>query len=395
MNTPLHATTAAAVDVRQTLRRLFLIALVLRVAVALLIHATVSEEVFAPDQQTYHAFGKFLADRWSLDLPPLPGDGLRQGPKGYIYVVATVYYAFGAHSILPKLLNCLLGALTVLAVFAVAVRMGATPLAAVRAATYTAWFPSLVLWSTQNIRDVWIVLLILLICRQALVLQARPGPLSLFLLGGWIWALVQFRSYVLFAVAGPVVVSFLAQRSRHIGRNLVIGSLAAAAVIYADQEAGADRKARFIDLEQLNEIRFWNTTTAASAFEQADISTPGKALAFLPKGLAYFLLAPFPWMVGSIRQILALPEMLFFYSLIPSIFRGVRHLARSHLRTSLMALLITAGLTLGYSLGEGNAGTAYRHRAQLLCFFLIFAGVGRDIRQPQPISLSVPRATSA
>jgi hypothetical protein len=43
-----------------------------------------------------------------------------------------------------------------------------------------------------------------------------------------------------------------------------------------------------------------------------------------------------------------------------------------------MALLITAGLTLGYSLGEGNAGTAYRHRAQLVCFFLIFAAVGQD-----------------
>jgi hypothetical protein len=71
--------------------------------------------------------------------------------------------------------------------------------------------------------------------------------------------------------------------------------------------------------------------------------------------------------------------------------RGIRHLIRHHLRTSLMALLITAGLTLGYSLGEGNAGTAYRHRAQLVCFFLIFAAVGReDARRRVTDAVEVP-----
>jgi len=119
---------------------------------------------------------------------------------------------------------------------------------------------------------------------------------------------------------------------------------------------------------------------ASSQFEQADISTPVKAALFLPKGLAYFLLAPFPWMLGSIRQVLAAPETLFFYWLIPWMIRGIRHLVRHHLGSSLMVLLITAGLTLGYALGEGNAGTAYRHRAQILCFFLIFAAVGLDQR---------------
>ena len=39
-----------------------------------------------------------------------------------------------------------------------------------------------------------------------------------------------------------------------VGRNLIIGSLALAAVIYADQVAGgANRRARLIDLEELNE----------------------------------------------------------------------------------------------------------------------------------------------
>ena len=42
----------------------------------------------------------------------------------------------------------------------------------------------------------------------------------------------------------------------------------------------------------------------------------------------------------------------------------------------MMVLLITAGLTFGYALAEANAGMAYRHRAQVLVFYLAFAAVG-------------------
>jgi hypothetical protein len=282
------------------------------------------------------------------------------------------------------------GALIVPTVFDLAQRMGASARAAIRAATFTTWFPSLVLWSALNIRDAWIVLLIALICRESLILQDRPNPTALFVLVTAVLVIVQFRDYILFAVTGPMIVSFLARNSRNVGRNVALGALAATLVIYADQAAGANRKLRTFDLEEIHEIRYWNTVGASSQFEQADISTPTKALFFLPKGLAYFLLAPFPWMLGSIRQMLAVPETLFFYSLLLPIVRGVRHLIRHHLGSSLMALLITAGLTLGYALGEGNAGTAYRHRAQLLSFFLIFAAIGIEEKKKRRLLAAAP-----
>jgi hypothetical protein len=225
------------------------------------------------------------------------------------------------------------------------------------------------------------VLLILLIARQALALQVRFRARTFLLLGAAILALIQFRAYILLPVAAPVVVSFLVQRSRSPLRNLLLGSVAALIVIYADQAAGSERRLRLVDLEELQQHRDWNMDDAASRFERADISTPQKALMFLPKGLAYFLLAPFPWMIGNIRQGLAMPETLFFYWLLPHVFRGGRYLLRHRFRQSLMAVLVTAGLTFGYALGEGNAGTAYRHRAQIVCFFLIFAAIGLDTRR--------------
>ena len=176
-----------------------------------------------------------------------------------------------------------------------------------RTAKLVTWFPSFILWSSLNIRDAWIILLITLLCRQAVILQSRFSLGALFGLVGGLSLLVQFRAYLLFAIAAPILVSFLAQRSRHLFRNLLVGSIVAVGLIYADQVAGAGRRVRFVDFEELQEVRYWNTVGAASQFEQVDISTPGKALAFLPKGLALFLLAPFPWMLGSIRQSLGGP----------------------------------------------------------------------------------------
>ena len=186
---------------------------------------------------------------------------------------------------------------------------------------------------------------------------------------------------IFFAVTGPMVVSFLVRNRRHLIRNAIVGMLVAMVVIYADQAAGSQRRLRGLDLEELQIFRQANAVGADSRFEAVDISTPGHAAAFLPVGLVYFLLAPFPWTITGMRQALTLPEMLFFYSLIPSILRGIRALLKERLSHALMALLITAGLTIGYALGEGNAGTAYRHRAQVIGFYLIFAAAGIEAKR--------------
>jgi hypothetical protein len=73
--------------------------------------------------------------------------------------------------------------------------------------------------------------------------------------------------------------------------------------------------------------------------------------------------------------------MLFFYALIPSIFRGVRSLLKQHLAGPLMLVLISATITFGYAIGQGNVGTIYRHRAQVLVLFLIFGAVGVETRR--------------
>jgi hypothetical protein len=356
-------------------------ALVVRIVVAVVLHAFSTDSLFAPDQQTYDAFSSWLARYWAGDTLIYPWKLLERGPKAYYYIVASLYFVFGALPIVPKLVNAVVGALSVRLAYDVAFGMTGNAAVALRTAAYTAFFPSLVLWSALNIRDCWVVLLILLICREAMALQEglRVGPV--LLLSAAVLVVMQFREYIFLAVAAPAVVSFLVRNRAHVARNVVLGMLLAGVAIYADRAHDSSRRFQSLDLETMQELR-QGAAVGGSRFEPAaDISTPGKALAFLPRGLAFFLLAPFPWTVSNLRQLLTLPEMLFFYSLLPAMVRGVAILVRRHLSRSLMVLLITAGLSFGYSLAEANAGMAYRHRAQVLAFYLAFAAVGVESRR--------------
>jgi hypothetical protein len=360
-------------------------ALALRVVSAVVLHLLSTDSLFAPDQQTYDAFAGWLARYWSGDTLVYPWKLLERGPKAYYYIVAALYYVFGAWPIVPKLLNAAVGAFSVRLAYDVALGMTGNAAIALRTAAYTAFFPSLVLWSVLNIRDGWVVMLILLICREAMALQEGLRLRPVLLLAAAVLVVMQFREYIFFAVAAPAVVSFLVRNRAHVGRNVALGMLLAAVTIYADRAHDADRRFRTLDLETMQELR-QGAAVGGSRFEPgADISTPAKALAFLPTGLAFFLLAPFPWTVSSLRQVLTLPEMLFFYSLLPAMARGIAILVRHHLARSMMVLLITAGLTFGYSLAEANAGMAYRHRAQVLVFFLAFAAVGVESRRERRV----------
>ena len=383
------ATPVSGFALRATIRN----AILLRVFVAILLHAVAPEELFAPDQLTYHYFGDAYARYWLGEALFWPRAG---GPPAYVYMVGVLYYFFGSSSLIPKVLNALVGGLSVGLVYDISRRMTSSDAVAMRAAQLSAYFPSLVLWSALNIRDIWIVALILLVCRQALALHERPSTRGLLVLAASLLALAQFRSYILLAVALPMVLSFLVRNRAHLGRNVLVGMLVAGVVIYTDQAAGVGRRLRTLDLAEIQYFRYWSGVGAKSDFAEADISTPGKALAFLPRGIVFFVLAPFPWAISGPRQILTLPEMLFFYSLLPAMFRGIRRLIRERLSDALMVLLVTAGLTFAYALGSGNAGSAYRYRAQVLCFYMIFAAVGRGVArrqvgvQPQPLASRVP-----
>ena len=367
---------------RARLRGLIRNGLLLRLAVACGVHFLLGPAGLAPDQSTYDFVGNGIASYWRGDQFQLPFLARRTGDAtGYYYVVAVVYYLFGSWPLLPKLLNCVVGALTIPLVYRIGLSVAGDEATALRAARYTAYFPSLVLWSALNLRDIWSAYFILLACHLSFVVQDAPSLGRLLTLAGSVYMLTQFRGYIFLPIAVPIVLSFAVRSRQRLGRNLLIGGLVGLALIYVDAASGVQRRLRLPDLETFQEYRFFTSLGAQQYEATADISTPLKAAMYLPKGVTFFLLAPFPWEVRNLVQATTVPEMLFFYSLLPAMFLGIRSLLRDRLRDSLMLMLMTGALTFGYALAQSNVGTAYRHRAQVLPFFLVLAATGVEYKR--------------
>lgn len=363
------------------LRKLTTQAFLIRAAVAMALHFLDLSNRFAPDEVTYLSMGTSLARYWSGDVLLPPQSLLADQPTGYFYLNAVALFVFG--SILPlKFLNCFLGAQVCRFQYYLGRAIFGIPTAR-RGALLTAFLPSLVLWSALNIRDVWAIFLVLFISWKSYQLIAGYSHLALLQLLASIAALTMFRQYLFFVVALPPIVGLVVGSGRrNTGRNFVLAALASVGILTLAELGMARQSFDLMSLEALAEAREGMQYGAGSAFGgSVDISTPAQALRYLPVGIAYFLFSPFPWDITSALKAASLPEILLLYWLTPHTFRGARFAVRHRLGDTAQILVLTALLIVSYSLGSGNVGTLYRHRAQALPLLLLLAAVGWELKR--------------
>src|SRR5688572_1054026 len=161
------AQSAISVVDRAYLKQLMTYGWLVRSAVAVLLHFTGYSKILAPDELTYETAGRGLAMFWSGDLFVAPARFLADEAQGYFYVNAAADYVFGTASLPMKLLNALIGVFVTRHVFLLALELFGS-LIARRAGLLANYFPSLILWSAVNIRDIWVILLIVLVSRFSL-----------------------------------------------------------------------------------------------------------------------------------------------------------------------------------------------------------------------------------
>lgn len=111
-----------------------------------------------------------------------------------------------------------------------------------------------------------------------------------------------------------------------------------------------------------------------------DISTFPRILLFIPFGLFYALFSPFPWQMGSIAQIMAIPETILFYLLLPCTVIGIAFGWKRRFNQSLLLLSIITAIMLLLALLEGNSGTLFRHRSVVFYLIFIFTAIGISLK---------------
>ena len=371
---------------RRFLLSLFVGALLVRVILGSLIFLFNLQEFFGGDAMTYDAFGWMLLKSWQGERNPIFQPILQSyytgGAWGMLYIVAGTYAVVGRNMLAVQFINAVIGAATAPIIFLCAHHIFGNLRVASLAALFVAFYPSLVLWSCQGLKDGPIVFFLSLIMLSTLRLGERFSFKYTVILICAMLAVLSFRFYIFYMVAVAVGGSFVigmrtVTTTSLIRQFLVVVALGLAMTYLGVLRTASMQMEMFGSLERIQITRSDQTRTSNTGFgKDVDISTTSGALSVIPLGMVYLLFAPFPWQLASLRQSITMPEMIIWWVSFPMCMLGLWFTLKYHLRKALPILIFTSMLTLSYSIFQGNIGTAYRQRAQLLVFYFIFAAVG-------------------
>lgn len=372
-------------DERTFLVRLFLIALMGRIVLATIIQIGGWEDFFGGDAHTYDIFGKSLLQSWYGDAyhSARYAGFIRSGAGawGMLYVVAGVYSVIGENLYAIQLINASVGATTAIVVYYVAQTVFNNVRVSRVAAVLVAFFPSLILWSSQALKDGLIILALALAMLATLRLMEKITVGYVLVLMACLLSLLSLRFYIFYMMVAAVMGSFFIGMKAINTQGFVQRFAAVAVMGLAFTWFGVLRYAgtqfdRYANLKTIQMSRTDQANAGSGFGKDVDVGTTEGALTAIPIGLVYLLFAPFPWDMVTLRQSITLPEMLIWWTSFPLLVLGLWFALRHRLRQVAPIVIFTTMLTIAYSVFQGNVGTAYRQRSQLLIFYFIFVAVG-------------------
>jgi len=375
------------------------LALVVRFAVALGIHAVAPGHGFVTgDDAAYFR----LASNVTAYLKGQPFDPAYGPPvwggdayllRGFVSLEIGLFLIFGPDVRIPLLLNAAFAVVSATLIYAAALRVFGSR-AAIVAALVTAFYPSTLLWSSLNLKDALTVMLVALAVWSVGAMRARSWMPGLLLAWGAAEVLTTLRGYVAATVAMAAVVAALSMGAAPRRRIVAAGLAVALATLVSLQSLGAIGLGDQL-LETLERTRqamavgartgFVQTPSPARPADQPVARPPGEPLSvspipsvddeegpvavqtvsYLPTGLVYALLAPFPWAARRPQELVAAPEMLFWYVLV--VAAGVTAWReRRRWRPLAPPAAVAVALIVVLALAEGNVGTLFRHRGMVV-----------------------------
>src|SRR5687767_14131637 len=138
--------------------KLFMFALLVRIALASALFALKGQDFFGGDAWTYDLNGVWQLAAWGgdanaqLNVDQFVGTSFRSG-WGMVSMVAAIYAVVGRNMLAVQFFNSVLGAATAAIIYLCAYDVFKNRRVAVVAGLAVAFYPSLVLWSAQGLKD--------------------------------------------------------------------------------------------------------------------------------------------------------------------------------------------------------------------------------------------------
>jgi hypothetical protein len=367
---------------------LFLAALILRILYGTLAYYFDFWLYFAGDAETYNAFGNILSEYLRgntvlSDFESFRFFGFRQSGWGMFWLIGFVYYFIGQNPLAGNMFCAIFGALAAPISYLCAKELFSNSRIGKITGFFVAFFPGFINWSSFMMKDGILVFLLVLAVLMIIRLQKTFSLFYVSLLLFSLLGIVSLRFYIFPMIATAIVGSFIIGIKTEFSTSsslirrcvliVVIGTVLTYAGVFSSVQESVET---YGNIDRLNNARLDQSQTADSGFEKVDVSTTGGAIAFLPVGLVYLMLAPFPWQLTSLRSALTMPEMLVWWASMPFLISGIIFSLKNRFRETIPVLIFTVMLTVGYAIFQGNVGTAYRQRTQIQVFHFMFIGAG-------------------
>jgi hypothetical protein len=324
-----------------------------------------------------------------FDLPARLSEAFSGTHRGYGYMLAWMFYATDAPARIPAaVLNCFIGALTVVMAYRIA-RSLFSEWVAVRVAWWTCLLPSMIIWSSQTLKEPIVIFLETIVLYGCVRLKVRGFSLRHIAACALAIVLVlPFRFYAAYIAGAAVALALMmpqfGKKKLSVGSAIGVAACVLPIVMMSSVLVSSEAQMERFDLKRIQKFREDIAVGAGSGVTSSyDFNSPTGLAAATFVGGSYLMLAPFPWQLGggSLRMALTTPELIvwwwvFFVGVLP----GMWHAIRTRFNEIQPLLFFLIGLGVLYSLMFGNVGLAYRQRAQLLPWLLIFAMVGLEER---------------
>lgn len=343
-------------------------------------HVSRLTNYLGPDALTYQSNASAILQHW-MSGAPMPSD-VGPGKSGFAYMLASIYWIVGNRPDVGLVVNALAGAALIPIVFdATRRRFGVEAARAVPPLLIL--MPGFALWPSQLLRDPIIYVLIATSLNCAVRVSTKTSPLALMTMCGALALLLTFRADVAFLVAMGFILALIVSSTRAVNAlasGAAMFGLLSGLVVAVGLGYGGYHLITSSSFQQLNVIHQGSAQSASGFGGATDISSPAKSASYLPLGLTNFMLGPFPWQIHGVRQLPALPDVLAWWFLLPSLWRGLREAARRYGRRvaldALPALVLAALLSLIFT----NFGTVVRERMQIILLLVPLVSLGWTLR---------------
>ena len=351
--------------------RIFWIGLGLRCGLVLTLQATGLERSLklTKDAFLYDSVGKQIAEHYRTN----GGTSWPTRVSGvldhlYEHFVGLTYYLTDDSMLVVRLVNAMCGCLVILATWRMA-RYITDSETAYRCGLWACFFPTQLYYSCLPVRDAQSTLGMTLVFLGMTAVTASGKrthvlalPLGLLLTAG-------YRTYVASVLAllipagwvAAILLSRSKRKSQFVSRIALLGiiALGLAGPSEAERVFSTGKAAQITDIDYWNSTRQKMNRGSGALYADEDVPEIGKSIADTVQGVAvglyFFFVSIDPTEMDSIRQWMAVPEVLIVLYMIPKLYRGFRRIMRHHRFEFISVLFVAAAITFAYSSATTNA----------------------------------------